>query len=254
MKINLNKLTRKGKALFLAYDQGLEHGPTDFNIKNVDPNYIIDIAKKGKFNGIIFQKGIAEKYNSEIKKSRVPLIVKLNGKTNLFKGEPVSRQLCTVEEARKLGAAAVGYTIYLGSAYEDEMMQEFEKIQVEAHRKGMPVIAWIYPRGKSLAASKKTEAELMEYAARTGLEIGADIIKIQFVGKKEDLQWAVKSAGKAKVVVAGGFKEKEKELLGKVKEIMEAGCIGLAIGRNVWQSDNPLDITKKIKKIIWGRK
>ncbi|MCX6750147.1 MAG: fructose-bisphosphate aldolase, partial [Candidatus Pacearchaeota archaeon] len=80
--INLNKLTTKGKALFLAYDQGLEHGPTDFNDKNVDPKYIIDIAKKGKYNGIVFQKGIAEKYNKEIKQSKVPLIVKLNGKTS----------------------------------------------------------------------------------------------------------------------------------------------------------------------------
>ena len=79
--INLSKITKKGKALFLAYDQGLEHGPTDFNDKNVDPKYIINIAKKGKYNGVVFQKGIAEKYQSEIKKSKVPLIVKLNGRT-----------------------------------------------------------------------------------------------------------------------------------------------------------------------------
>ena len=125
-----NKILRKGKALFLAYDQGLEHGPTDFNDKNVDPNYIIEIAKKGKYTGIIFQKGIAKKYKKEITASKVPLIVKLNGKTNLVKGEPISRQLCTVREAVKLGAAAVGYTIYIGSQRESIMMQEFEKIQI----------------------------------------------------------------------------------------------------------------------------
>ncbi|HOR52560.1 MAG TPA: fructose-bisphosphate aldolase, partial [Candidatus Pacearchaeota archaeon] len=81
--ISLSKITTRGKALFLAYDQGLEHGPSDFDDKNVDPKYIIEIAKKGKYNGIVFQKGIAEKYNQEIKASKVPLIVKLNGKTNL---------------------------------------------------------------------------------------------------------------------------------------------------------------------------
>ena len=70
--INLNKITKKGKALYLAYDQGIEHGPIDFNDKNVDPLYIIDIAKKGKFSAVIFQKGIAEKYNKEIKKSKIP--------------------------------------------------------------------------------------------------------------------------------------------------------------------------------------
>jgi class I fructose-bisphosphate aldolase len=249
--IKLDKLTTKGKVLFLAYDQGLEHGPTDFNDKNVDPKYIINLAKKGKYNGVVFQKGIAEKYNKEIKKSRVPLIVKLNGKTNLFKGEPISRQLCTVEEAIKLGASAVGYTIYIGSDYEDEMMQEFENIQREAHNKGLPVIVWVYPRGKSLEGKKKEE--LMEYAARTGLEIGADIIKIQYVGKLKDLQWAVKSAGKARVVVAGGVKKGEKEFLNQVKEIMDAGCIGLAVGRNVWQDKKPLEITKRIRDIIWSK-
>ena len=250
--IKLNKITKKGKALFLAYDQGLEHGPTDFNDKNVDPKYILNIAEKGKYNGVVFQKGIAEKYNKEIKKSKVPLIVKLNGKTNLFKGEPIARQLCTVEEAVKLGASAVGYTIYIGSDFEDEMLQEFENIQREAHKRNLPVIVWIYPRGKSVKGKKPEE--LMVYAARTGLEIGADIIKIQYVGKPRDLKWAVKSAGKTKVVVAGGIKKGEKELLKQVQEIIDAGCIGLAIGRNVWQDSKPLEITKKIKKIIWGKK
>ena len=247
--MNLKNITKKGKALFLAYDQGLEHGPSDFNDKNVDPNYIIDIAKKGRYTGIVFQKGIAEKYNSEIKKSRVPLIVKLNGKTNLFKGEPIARQLCTVREAIKLGASAVGYTIYIGSDYEDEMFQEFENIQREAHKKNLPVIAWIYPRGKSVKG--KNKAKLMAYAARTGLEIGADIIKIKYEGKVKDLKWAVKSAGKTKVVIAGGIKKQEAIILKQVREIMKAGCIGLAIGRNIWQNKDPLTITKKIKRIIW---
>jgi fructose-bisphosphate aldolase, class I len=247
--INLNKLTTKGKALFLAYDQGLEHGPTDFNDKNVDPRYIINIAKKGKYNAIIFQKGIAEKYNKEIKQSKVPLILKLNGKTGLFKGEPISRQLCTVDEAIKLGASAVGYTLYIGSDSEDEMLQEFENIQREAHKKGLPVITWIYPRGKSIKG--KNKVKLMEYAARTALEIGADIVKIQYIGKPKDLEWAVKSAGKTKVVIAGGIKKGEEKFLSQVKDIIDAGCIGLAIGRNIWQHPKPLEITKKIKKIIW---
>ena len=247
--MNLNKILRKGKALFLAYDQGLEHGPTDFNDKNVDPNYIIDIAKKGKYTGIILQKGIAKKYKKEIANSKVPLIVKLNGKTNLVKGEPVSRQLCTVKEAVKLGAAAVGYTIYIGSQHETIMMQEFEKIQRRAHKQNLPIIAWIYPRGK--AVKGKSSRDLMAYAARTGLEIGADVIKIKYSGKLEDLKWAVKSAGKTKVVISGGIKKGEEILLKQVREIMKTGAIGLAIGRNIWQNKKPLEITNKIKKIIW---
>lgn len=248
--INLNKIMTKGKALYLAYDQGLEHGPSsDFNDKNVDPRYIIEIAQKGKYNGLVFQKGIAEKYIGEIKSSGVPLIVKLNGKTNLYKGEAVSRQLCTVKEALSFGAKAVGYTIYIGSKYESTMLNEFEEIQKEAHQKGIPVIAWIYPRGK--AVKDDTSREMMSYAGRVGLEIGADIVKLKSSGKLSDVRWTVQSAGKTKVVIAGGKKKKEKEFLLEVKNIMKAGAAGLAIGRNVWQNESPIEITKKLKSIIF---
>jgi len=249
-KINFLELVRKKKAMFLAYDQGMEHGPTDFNDKNVDPEYIIKIAKEGGFTGLIFQKGVAEKYIDSIRKSKVPLIVKLNGKTSLVKGEPISRQLCSVDEAVELGATAVGYTIYIGSQHEEEMFTEFVKIQMQAHKKGLPVIAWIYPRGEGVKGKKKRD--LLAYATRVGLEIGADIVKIHSHGNKDDLAWAVKSAGKAKVVIAGGSKKNEKELLKEIKEGIDVGITGIAIGRNVWQAKKPLVLAKKLKKVIWA--
>lgn len=245
MKPKLNKILKNNKALFLAYDQGMEHGPDDFNGKNVDPLFILDIAKRGGFTGVVFQKGIAEKYSSEIKKSKVPLIIKLNGKTNLVKGEPVSRQLCNVKEAIELGASAVGYTIYIGSEHESTMMQEFSRIERETHSKGLPVILWAYPRGKSVKG--KNKGKLMAYACRVGLELGADIIKVVYNGKPEDLKWAVENAGRCKVVVAGGVKKNENLLLKQIKDIIGVGCVGLAIGRNVWQSKEPLVIAKKIR-------
>lgn len=251
MKVSLKNLLTNGKALFLAYDQGLEHGPeSDFNDKNVDPLYILDIAKRGKFNGIIFQKGIVEKYLKEIKASGVPLIMKLNGKTKLYKGDPVSAQIGTVKEAVKLGAAAVGFTIYIGSEHESKMIEQFEGIVREAHEKGLPVIVWIYPRGKSVKNPDSRES--LVYAARTGLEIGADMVKIHWNGKLPDLRWAVKSSGRCKLVVAGGLKKSEKELLRNVKSVAASGATGLAIGRNIWQHENPIELTKKIKKILWS--
>lgn len=242
---------KNGRAMFLAYDQGLEHGPVEFNDKNVDPKYILEIAKKGKFNAIILQKGIAEKYNKEIKKSKVPLVVKLNGKTRLTGEEPLSEQICSVEEAVKLGAVAVGYTIYIGSEHEPIMMKEFSKIEEESHKRNIPVIAWIYPRGKN--TNGKSESELMAYSGRVGLEIGADIVKIRYDGNLNDLKWAVKSAGKTKVVIAGGTKTSEKEFLKEVSDIISVGGAGIAVGRNVWQSKNPIELTKKIGKIIFGK-
>ncbi len=262
MEINLNKILRKGRGMFLAYDQGLEHGPTDFNDLNVDPVYIIDIAKKGKFSGVIFQKGIAEKYRAEIKKSGVPLIVKLNGKTNLVKGEPVSRAICSVEEAVDLGAVAVGYTIYIGSEFEEEMLSEAGEIIEEAHSLGLPVVVWVYPRGKFLrnlsredrgqrTGGRSKGGELMAYAARVGLEIGADVVKLHSTGVKKDVEWAVESAGKCKVVVAGGVKKNVDGLIRDVKDAVSVGCAGVAIGRNVWQAKEPLDVAKKLRKVVW---
>ena len=248
--VSLSKITSKGKALYLAYDQGMEHGPTDFNDKNVNPLDIIEIARRGKFNGVVFGKGIAEKYNKEIRKSKVPLIVKLNGKTKLQGGEPISEPICTVKESLKLGASAVGFTIYVGSKHEAHMFRHFAEIVKDAHVKGIPVILWSYPRGKNV--KNPNSKENMAYAARVGLELGADIVKISYNGKKKDLEWAVKSAGRCKVVIAGGVKKNEKDLLKNVKDIINSGAVGLAIGRNVWQAKEPLKISKKLRKEIFG--
>jgi class I fructose-bisphosphate aldolase len=236
-------LLKKGKGLFLAYDQGLEHGPTDFNDKNADPSYIMDIANKGGYTGVIFEKGVAQKYYS----GEVPLIVKLNGKTKLVKGDPLSTQFCSVKEAIKLGAKGVGYTVYPGSQHENKMFKEFGKIVEEAHSEGIPVIAWMYPRGHGVNEYGGKE---LAYAARIGLELGADIIKMKYNNKPKDLKWCVKVAGRARIVIAGG--KRKGDFLQMVDEVMRAGVAGVAVGRNVWQGDNPMKITKDIKKRVFG--
>ncbi|MDP2649653.1 MAG: fructose-bisphosphate aldolase [bacterium] len=249
--VDLAKITTNGKALFLAYDQGMEHGPSDFDDQNIDPNYIIKIGVEGEFNGLILQKGVAEKYYTSSLKGKLPLIVKLNGKTNLVSGEdPYSPLLCTVDEALKLGAQAVGYTIYVGSDQESKMTSEFSQVVRDAHAKNIPVIAWMYLRGKSL--ENRDPREVSAYGARLGLELGADIIKMKYPGNYEDLKWMVQSAGKTKLVVSGGTKETEEELLAMTGDVMRSGAIGMAVGRNIWQSADPLAITKKLKEIIFS--
>lgn len=254
MTVLLNKITRDGKALFLAYDQGLEHGPADFNEENVDPKKVLEIADSGYFTGVILQKGLAEKYyasTGSARQWRVPLIVKLNGKTNLVKDEdPYSPQICSVAEALEYGAKAVGYSIYIGSEFEPQMIKEFGGIEQDAERLGIPVIAWMYPRGRNIA--DESDPKIIAYAARVGLELGADIVKIRYTGDPVSFRWVVQNAGEAKIVVMGGAKEDEKTFLERTRVVMEQGAIGLAVGRNVWQSDKPLEITKKIANVIWS--
>ncbi len=247
---DLSKITKDGKALFLAYDQGMEHGPSDFDDENADPENIINIGLKGGFTGIIFQKGVAEQYYKKEYDSTLPLIIKLNGKTNLNDDpDPYSPQICSVEEALSLGASAVGYTIYVGSRHESKMFKEFSKIEGEAHKANIPFIGWMYIKGSG--AEGKDIRELTAYAARLGLEMGADIIKIKYPGDEKSLRWAVNNAGKTGVVISGGAKEDEGTFLETVQTAMSSGCIGMAVGRNIWQSNSPLEITEKVKKIIW---
>lgn len=249
--IDTSFLKRNNKVLLLAYDQGFEHGPTDFNEKNVDPEYILRIAHESDvFTGIIFHEGIAESYfNAE--KEKIPLIIKLNGKTSLHPGEePYSPQLCSVSEAIRLGAKAVGYTIYIGSEHEATMMKEFSAIEDEAHAAGLAVILWAYPRGKSVVG-KENSREILSYAARLGLELGADFVKLPYTGDGESYKWVVAAAGKTGVLVQGGSKANEKEFLQEIKECLQAGVAGFAIGRNIWQSDNPVALAKKIAGIVY---
>lgn len=280
MKENLEGLKEKimpqGRAMILAYDQGFEHGPRDFleNPESRRLEYILDIAKRGRFTGIVLHAGLAEKYESEIRDSEVPLILKLNGKSELYTEEdPYSPQLCSVEDALTLGATAVGYTVYSGSKYEDQMNKEFSRITREAHAKGIPVIGWMYPRGKSLfdrkSASKtfkiaweeqeKTDLAIdgtpsvVAYAARIGLELGADIVKVKYTGSPESFRWVVESAFPTKVVMSGGLMTKtDEEFLSRVKDVLAAGAVGIAVGRNVWQRKAPLVISEKIHQVIFG--
>jgi len=248
VKIKIEKLLTDNKTLMLAYDQGLEHGPIDFNETNIDPHYMINIGIHGKFNALIFQKGIAEHYHEHYRK-KIPLVVKLNGKSNIPRIFPIAKQICSVKKAVQLGAAAVGYTIYVGSPLEPEIFEEFGRIQEEAHDYGLPVITWMYPRGRFV--TNETSTSMLAYAARIGLELGADMIKIKYNDKMEEYKWVVKCAGKTKFVVAGGPKLSDRELLTRTRSMMQIGVTGVAIGRNVWQHEAPLKITAALKKIIF---
>ena len=250
--MDISKLTTNGHAIYLAYDHGVEHGPVDLVGKSIDPNYILDIAVGGGYNAVVFQKGVAEKYYTKEYRKKIPLIIKMNGKTSFSQGkEPISRQVCSVDEAIELGAVGVGYTIYLGSKHEAEMLQEFAKIEEEGHKKDLVVLAWVYPRGEAI--KDETSPEITAYSARLALEMGADIAKIKYCGSVECFRKAVEAAGRTKVVLSGGPKtEKPEEFLETVKNVMAAGAIGVAVGRNVWQSENPLGMTEKIKKLIFN--
>jgi fructose-bisphosphate aldolase, class I len=176
------------------------------------------------------------------------LILKINGKTNLTNINPISRELCSVERAIKLGASAIGYTVYDGSPEEPNIFKEFGDIVEQAHDYGIPVFAWMYPRGPMI--KDELDTSILAYSARVGLELGADVIKMKYNNNPETFKWVVKSAGRAKIVIAGGGKINDLEFLKLSEEMMSTGVSGIAVGRNIWQHDKPFSITKALRKII----
>lgn len=246
-RIKIDSLLTKGRSMILACDQGFEHGPKDFNATNIDPEYVMDIALEGHYNAIAVQAGIAEKYYGLHYKD-VPLLLKLNAKANLPEKDPWSRQHTSVDYAVKLGASAVGYTLYHGSKHENEQFIELGRIVEQAHNYGLPVVVWNYPRGSFVHDELGTEE--IAYGARIAMELGADMIKLKYNGDKEGFKWVLKCAGRSKVVISGGAREKEHEFLHKTKEAVDLGAAGIAVGRNVWQYEKPYAMSRAIHDVV----
>ncbi|MCE5239136.1 fructose-bisphosphate aldolase [bacterium] len=259
-----------GTALFLPIDQGLEHGPVDFfpNPSSKDPAFQCELALRGGYTGLVFQIGLAEKYMHAYA-GRVPLVLKLNGKTVIPPDdEAFSPQCATVEDALRLGADAVGYTLYVGSPAQAEDFRQFARIRAEAEALGMPVIVWAYPRGTAIEAKGGRDSiYAVDYAARVACELGADVVKIN-LPKLDNLvdlpkpyntladdqaaavRRVVESAGRTLVLFSGGSKLGDDDLMAKAHLCMATGATGLIFGRNMWQRpmDEALAITARIKK------
>ncbi len=243
-------IARDGKVLILAMDHGLEHGPTDFDPvpETIDPTTVFDVATHDAVTAMAVQKGVAETYYPSYEDD-VNLLAKLNGTSNLWMGEPYSPQNWTVEYAAELGADAVGYTVYSGSNHEPEMFEEFREAQERAREYDLPMVMWSYPRGQGV--KNDTKDEVIAYGSRIALELGADVAKVKYPGSKEGFEWAVDAAGDVKVVMSGGSKTDDYQFLKTVETVIEAGGAGLAVGRNVWQRENPLEILDALEQVIY---
>jgi class I fructose-bisphosphate aldolase len=243
-------ISRDGKLLILAYDHGLEHGPVDFEDvpESMDPQHVFDVATHDAVTAVAVGKGIAEAYYPEYA-DEVNLLAKLNGTSNLWMGEHDSAVNWSVEYADELGADAIGFTLYGGSNHEVEMAEEFAEAQEAAREHEMGVVMWSYPRGQGL--KNDTKPSTISYASRLGLELGADVVKIKYPGSQDAMGHACDAAADADVVMSGGSKASDEAFLTTVKEAMEAGAKGLAVGRNVFQRENPEALLDGLEKVIF---
>jgi len=239
---------KTGKTVIIALDHGVEHGPSDFPEKVLDPRVIVRKVVEGGAKGIMMHKGLA-KFTAEEWSVKVPLLLKITGRTGLMPEELATQALvASVEDAVSLGADGVAITVYVGSSNEPHMLKDFGMIETKCREFGMPILALMYPRGPNI--KDRYNVEVVRYAARLGGELGADVIKTYYTGSMEAFKEVVKACTVPVVAAGGPRKETAKEALEMVRDVMDAGAVGVTIGRNVWAHPDPAGMTRAVRKIV----
>ena len=245
-----------GRLMLFAGDQKIEHLNDDFYGEGIpeednDPEHLFRIAQKAEIGVFATQLGLIARYGMDY--PDLAYLVKMNSKTHLVKtaqSDPYSGQLYSIDqlvefkENSGLNIVGIGYTVYLGSEYEADMLAEAAQLVYECHRVGLLSVLWVYPRGKAVTDEK--DAHLIAGATGVAACLNADFVKVNPPRVKEGqdaavlLQEAVVAAGRTKVVCAGGSSSTPEDFLRDLhKQLHISGAAGNATGRNIHQK--PLD-------------
>jgi class I fructose-bisphosphate aldolase len=254
-------LAGTGKLVILPVDQGFEHGPARSFAKNsagYDPLYHYQLAIDAGCNAYAAPLGFLEAGARQFA-GRIPTILKLNNSDSLYSSEdPKPAVTGSVDDALRLGCAAIGFTIYPGSAHRNEMYAEFREIAEEAKASGLAVVLWSYPRGSGLSKAGETAMDVCAYAAQIAAQLGAHIIKVKPPGENleqdaarkvyeaegvdisslsERVSHVIQSAfdGRRIVIFSGGAAKGRDEVLEEIKGIAKGGGFGSIMGRNSFQ-------------------
>lgn len=250
---NLRLVTKGTGRLFLfAGDQRVEHLNNDFFGNNItaedaQPEHLFKIAASSRIGAFATQLGYIARFGASYQK--IPYIVKINNKTNLVKEEdqePYSaawydvRDVVNFAKESGLKIAGVGYTVYVGSGFEAAMLREAAQLVLEAHKAGLVVVLWMYPRGK--AVKDKTEAHLIAGAVNVGAALGADFVKVNQPEPiaPQGLNEIMSAGQRTGVIFAGGEAVSYDEVLQNIYlNVYRFGAAGAALGRNIHQRSFP---------------
>lgn len=276
--LNSGKLGGTGKLVILPVDQGFEHGPARSfapNSPGYDPRYHFQLGIDAGCNAYAAPLGFIEAGASEFA-GDIPTILKLNNHDSLSPDNenPVPSLTGTVDDAIRLGCAAIGYTIYPGSGEFKSMYEDLRDLTTEAKAKGLAVVVWSYPRGGNISKDGETAIDVCAYAAQIAAQLGAHVIKVkpptdfieQDAARKvyesegipittlaERVAHVVQSAfgGRRIVIFSGGAKGADEKVFDEVRGIHAGGGFGSIIGRNSFQrkKDEALAFLAKVMEI-----
>ena len=259
--MNHGRLAGTGKFVILPVDQGFEHGPVRSfgpNPPAYDPRYHFELAIESGCNAYAAPLGFLEAGARDFA-GEIPLILKCNDH-DLTQDERDPNQAITgsVQDALRLGCAAIGFTIYPGSSHRLEMYEQIRGLAAEAKRSGLAVVVWSYPRGSGISKEGETGIDVVGYGAQIAAQLGAHILKVKLptahieqeeakkVFEKQQIPIAtltervrnvVQSAfgGRRILIFSGGTFDTEEALLEEVHAIHDGGGFGSIMGRNAFQ-------------------
>jgi class I fructose-bisphosphate aldolase len=275
--LNHGKLGGTGRLVILPVDQGFEHGPARsfaINPPAYDPRYHFQLAIEAGCNAYAAPLGFIEAAVRDFA-GEIPLILKINNHDVLLdEKDPLPALTSGVQDALRLGCAAIGFTIYPGSAERVKMYQQLREAAELAKRNGLAVVVWSYPRGSSLSKQGETAIDVCGYAAHIAAELGAHIIKVKLptdhleqdaarkVYESEKVPIAtladrVKNVvqctfnGRRIVIFSGGPTSSDETVYSEVTAIRQGGGFGSIIGRNSFQrkKEKSLEFLAKIISI-----
>lgn len=238
----LNRIFRPdGKAFIVAFDHGMIDGPA----KGMEqPADTLRKIVAGGADAILTTYGMASRFAEEI--ASLGLILRLDGGgTKLGEMGPGS-QFYAVEDALRLGADAVAISAFPGASNEESSLRTLAQVAGEAHAWGLPLMGEMVPGGFDSPDHLRT-AESIAIASRVGAELGADWVKIPYAAGFEQV-----TAGcyVPAVILGGAKKGNERDMLVNIRAALDVGAVGVAIGRNIFQADNPTAMTAAVAALI----
>lgn len=276
------KLGGTGRMIILPVDQGFEHGPARSfaaNPAGYDPHYHYQLAIDAGLNAFAAPLGMLEA-GADTFAGQIPTILKANSANSLMSGTAGKDQAITasVDDALRLGCAAIGFTIYPGSDMALGMFEEISAMREEAAAKGIATVIWSYPRGEAISKDGETAIDIAAYAAQIAALLGAHIIKIKLSTEHLELAEAKKVYearkidvstqaarvrhcmqaafnGRRIVVFSGGAAKGADAVYDDARAIRDGGGNGSIIGRNSFQRprDEALAMLAKLVEIYKGR-
>lgn len=225
----LDRLTRNGAIVMVPMDHGMSMGPV------VDPRRVME-AVEGLASCVVVHKGLLRHVTPYA--DDVGILMHVSASTDHAPDPQDKRLVATVDEAMARGAHGISMHINLGSRTEADQVEAAGAVSTACHAYGVPLLAMVYPRGP--AVQDPHDPGLIAHAARLGVELGADIVKVPLPHDARDIQQAVDGALGTPVVVAGGPRAADlAALVRNLRDARKAGAAGLSIGRNVFEAPDP---------------